>query len=149
MKDSHIGTYGVLGLIFYFLLFFQTICALSIPFVCAVLFCGDIWSKFCASQVVNVLPYARKEEEAKNKVIYDKMDVRQFVFGLFVAILPSLLFLPAEYWVALIVPAIIVSLLILLMKRKIQGYTGDCCGMLFLCAELSFYITILALSIHL
>lgn len=149
MKDSHIGTYGVLGLIFYFMLFFQTICALSIPFVCAVLFCGDIWSKFCASQVVNVLPYARKEEEAKNKVIYDKMNVRQFVFGLFVAILPSLLFLPAKYWIALIVPAIIVSLLILLMKRKIQGYTGDCCGTLFLCAELSFYITILALSIHL
>jgi adenosylcobinamide-GDP ribazoletransferase len=27
------------------------------------------------------------------------------------------------------------------MNRKIQGYTGDCCGALFLLTELSFYLT--------
>jgi adenosylcobinamide-GDP ribazoletransferase len=28
-----------------------------------------------------------------------------------------------------------------MMLRKIKGYTGDCCGALFLLIELSFYLT--------
>ncbi|MDE6655325.1 MAG: adenosylcobinamide-GDP ribazoletransferase, partial [Muribaculaceae bacterium] len=35
--------------------------------------------------------------------------------------------------------------LILLMKRRIGGYTGDCCGACFLLCELSFYLSISAL----
>lgn len=145
MKDSYIGTYGVLGLILYFLLFYTTLNHLPYLLVCAVLFCGDIWSKFCASQVVNLLPYARKEEDSKNKVIYERMNKQQLLISLVIAILPSLLLLKIKYWIALLIPAIVVYLLILLMKRKIQGYTGDCCGALFLFAELSYYLTILAL----
>ena len=34
-------------------------------------------------------------------------------------------------------------LLALLMHRKIQGYTGDCCGATFLLCELAFYLSIL------
>ena len=146
MKDSHIGTYGVLGLIIYFLLFFSVINHLPYLLACAVLFCGDIWAKFCASQVVNLLPYARNVENAKNKVIYDKMNIQQLLISFVVALLPSLILLPMRYWIALIVPAFVSYLLIIFMKRKIQGYTGDCCGALFLCSELSFYLMILALS---
>ena len=30
-----------------------------------------------------------------------------------------------------------------MMLRKLQGYTGDCCGALFLLVELSFYLNIM------
>ncbi len=31
------------------------------------------------------------------------------------------------------------------MKKKIQGYTGDCCGATFLLCELSFYLGIVVI----
>ena len=37
----------------------------------------------------------------------------------------------------------VMLLLALLMRRKIQGYTGDCCGATFLLCELSFYLSVL------
>ena len=40
-----------------------------------------------------------------------------------------------------LVPVTLFLLLIALMKRRIGGYTGDCCGALFLLCELSFYLT--------
>ncbi|WP_373722491.1 adenosylcobinamide-GDP ribazoletransferase, partial [Bacteroides heparinolyticus] len=43
-------------------------------------------------------------------------------------------------WVAAFFPIFTFALLCLLMKRRLQGYTGDCCGATFLLCELSFYI---------
>ena len=37
----------------------------------------------------------------------------------------------------------VMLLLALLMRRKIQGYTGDCCGATFLLCEMSFYLSVL------
>ena len=66
MKDSHIGSYGVIGLTCYFLLLLQ-LHHLPLELLCILVLCGDCWSKFCASQIVNYLPYARKEEESKKQ----------------------------------------------------------------------------------
>ena len=55
MKDSHIGSYGVIGLICYFLLLFQ-LHHLPLGLLCILVLSGDCWSKFCASQIVNYLP---------------------------------------------------------------------------------------------
>ena len=71
MKDSHIGTYGVLGLLFYFGLLWNLLSTLSLSLACMAVASGDAWSKFCSAQIINILPYARKEEESKAKVIYD------------------------------------------------------------------------------
>jgi len=35
----------------------------------------------------------------------------------------------------------VMLLLALQMRRKIQGYTGDCCGATFLLCELLFYLS--------
>ena len=68
MKDSHIGSYGVIGLICYFLLLFQ-LHHLPLGLLCILVLSGDCWSEFCASQIVNYLPYARKEEDSKSKTV--------------------------------------------------------------------------------
>ena len=72
MKDSHIGSYGVIGLICYFLLLLQ-LHHLPLGLLCILVLSGDCWSKFCASQIVNYLPYARKEEDSKSKTVYNRM----------------------------------------------------------------------------
>lgn len=138
MKDSHIGTYGVIGLIVYFLLMMQLI-HLSVPMLCMLVFCGDCWGKFCASQLINFLPYARKEEESKAKVIYNRMSVKEFIYCM-IGALPPLLLLPLRMWISLVASYLVFAFLVRLMKRRLQGYTGDCCGATFLLCELTFLL---------
>lgn len=149
MKDSHIGTYGVIGLIIYFLTLYQ-LSALPLQLLCVLVIAGDCWSKCVASQLILFLPYARKEEESKARIIYRRMSLKEEVVAWVGGLLPTLgltatgLF-PASFWPALAAPLISFILLMRLMKRRIQGYTGDCCGALFLLCELSYYLTCLML----
>jgi len=139
MKDSHIGTYGVVGLIVYFLLWSQMI-VLPLGILCAVAFCADVYSKWCVSHMVNLLPYARKEEESKAKVLYSRMTLPEVMVGTIAGWLPLLFLQPVGWGVACFCPPIVFLLLCGWMKRRIGGYTGDCCGAVFLLGELSFYI---------
>lgn len=145
MKDSHIGSYGVIGLILYFLLFYTLLCQLPLPLACVALLAGDSWSKFVASNLINLLPYARKEEESKAKMIYRRMSVVNFLLAAIGGGLWALLLLPGRYLWACLLPVVVFGGLVWLMQKKIQGYTGDCCGAVFLLSELSFYIGIVIL----
>ena len=140
MKDSHIVSYGVIGLIFYFGLFYLLVSSLPIKLAGCAILAGDPFCKGVSSMIINRLPYARKEEEAKNKTVYSRMTSREYVFSIICAFLP-LLWLPQPvYLLAGIFPVITWYFLTSFMKRKIQGYTGDCCGATFLLCELSFYM---------
>ena len=144
MKDSHIGTYGVISLIVYFLLMME-MRNIPLSLLCILVFCGDCWGKFCASQLINFLPYARKEEDSKAKVVYNRMNLREIWISILGGSIPFLIFLPSHLWMALIIPIVVLFFLVQLMKRRIQGYTGDCCGATFLLCELSFYLTTMIL----
>ena len=102
--------------------------------------CGDCWSKFCASQLINYLPYARKEEDSKAKVVYNRMSRKELISAFVCGLIPFVLLLPIRMWPATLFPLLTFALLCRLMKRRLQGYTGDCCGAAFLLCELSFYI---------
>ncbi|MBQ6205041.1 MAG: adenosylcobinamide-GDP ribazoletransferase [Prevotella sp.] len=143
MKDSHIGTYGVLALILYFATFYLCIESLTPTAAALTVMAGDAYCKMLAAQIVMFLPYARTEETAKNKTIYRKMSIKAGIILFFEGVLPMIpLFWITGIETALIfVPCIVMYFLFYLMNRKIQGYTGDCCGALFLLTELSFYLT--------
>ena len=143
MKDSHIGTYGVIGLIIYFLLMLE-LRHLPVSMLCTLILCGDCWGKLCASQLINFLPYARKEEDSKAKVIYNRMSSKELFICIIGGTLPLWL-LPLSLWGALVAPCLILAFLIHLMKRRLQGYTGDCCGATFLMCEMAFYLSALIL----
>lgn len=145
MKDSHIGSYGVIGLIVYFLLLLQ-LRHVPLNELCILVLCGDCWSKFCASQLINFLPYARKEEDSKAKVVYNRMSGGELAAAFVCGALPIVLLLPSKWWYAALLPLVTFLLLYRLMKRRLQGYTGDCCGAAFLLCELSFYIGCLILT---
>lgn len=142
MKDSRIGSYGVIGLILYFGCMLAVFISLPPMLACCAIMAGDPATKTIVAQLVNLLPYARKEEDSKAKIIYNRMKVRQFALTL-MGLIPMLLFLDSIYWLALIGPILIFTLLVYLMKKRLQGYTGDCYGASFLLCELSFYIAVL------
>ena len=149
MKDSHIGTYGVLALIFYFLLLVGIL--MSLPPMTAVfaILAADPMAKMLSAQIVNLMPYARREEEAKNKTVYRPISMGATVSLALQGLLPSvpfLLFAEVEWWQAALAPILTVTLLFILIWRRLRGYTGDCCGAVCLLTELSFYLAVLMLS---
>ncbi|MBO4674418.1 MAG: adenosylcobinamide-GDP ribazoletransferase [Bacteroidaceae bacterium] len=148
MKDSHIGTYGVIALIFYFALLCGVL--MSLPPMTAVfaIFAADPLAKMFSAQIVNFMPYARREEEAKNKTVYRPISMGATVSLALQGMLPSLplmLFTEVTWWLAVLAPVLTVTLLFLLIWKKLQGYTGDCCGAVCLLAELSFLLAALVL----
>ena len=142
MKDSHIGSYGVIGLILYFALLYTLLSSLPLALAGSAILAGDPFSKGVAGMIINRLPYARKEEEAKNKTVYSRMTTGEYTFCLFSALIPIFWLPEPIYFLAGLLPVLVFYSLTSLMKKKIQGYTGDCCGATFLLCELSFYLGI-------
>lgn len=160
MKDSHIGTYGVIALIFYFGITFYTttswvlalqgipnipVTAWAIWLICVM---QAIWARFLASFIVAVLPYARPAEEAKIRTVYAPWRWYNGVYVTVLAIGSYVLFqyllpypLPVmEIWLA--APVITLFVLYWKMRQGIQGYTGDCCGATVLLCELTMNIAL-------
>lgn len=145
MKDSRTGSYGIIGLILYFLLQFAVFSSLPIMVSCAVVLCADPFCKFAAATTINFLPYARTSEQSKSGVVYQAMRPFELVLAAVTGILPMLLFASSEYWIAALAPLLCSWLLVRWMKRRIGGYTGDCCGASFLICEGVFYLAFSAL----
>lgn len=139
MKDSRIGSYGVLGLIVYYLLGYALLRSLPPELTPAVLLCGDTFAKFVCSFVIKLLPYARKEEDSKAKVIYTPMRNNGVLLTAIGGLIPLIMFLPPFYSWACVLPVLIFIGLVSLFKHRINGYTGDCCGALFLLCESGFW----------
>ena len=148
MKDSHIGTYGVLGLIFYELLLGATLLSLPPEIAALAILTADPYSKMVASQLIIMMPYARTEETAKNKTVYRKIEWKAGVGLAIQGLLPMAAFLyytGLPWEMVIFLPCIVMYFLYLLIWHRLQGYTGDCCGAVCLLVELAVYLVICAL----
>ena len=145
MKDSHIGTYGVLALIVYMLTLWFALHSLTPINATLTILAVDPFAKMLSAQVIQMMPYARTEETAKNKTVYRKSPVAASIGLAFQGLLPIGLYLwwmqERVGWLLLIfIPLLVMSLLSLFIWKRLRGYTGDCCGALFLLTELSAYL---------
>lgn len=145
MKDSHIGTYGVLALIVYMLLLFFALHSLQPVDATLTILAVDPFAKMLSAQVIQLLPYARTEETAKNKTVYRKFSVAASIGLAIQGLLPIGLYIwwmmgRVSWLLLLLVPCLMMLFLYLFIKRRLQGYTGDCCGALFLLTELTAYL---------
>ena len=148
MKDSHIGTYGVIGLVLYLLLLFFCLSSMSLEMAALAILAADPYAKMLTAQLVSMMPYARREEEAKAKVIYRKITLVSGVSLAVQGLLPIglLVWYMGIAWEALIfIPALVMYFLYLLIWRRLHGYTGDCCGAVCLMVELSVYLTLMVI----
>ena len=176
MKDSHIGTYGVLGLIVGLGLLWASMSGLPLMrllpaaplhgphpvtggpwgfFVplrwgckgALILLYFDVAAKCAASLITGQLPYARTADGAKNQVVYVGRSLRGWLLHALRCVLALLLPVALLTWAGysrllwlLPVPYVVELLLMWWMRRRLGGYTGDCCGALFLLCELSLYL---------
>ena len=133
MKDSHIGTYGVIGLIFYELLLAAALISMTPEMAALTILAADPYA------------YARNEEDAKNKTVYRKMDWKAGISLAIQGLLPMAAYLwytGIRWDLIIFIPALVMYFLYLLIWRKIHGYTGYCCGAVCLLVELSIYLVV-------
>lgn len=143
MKDSRVGAYGLLGLIFlislkYFLLFEQTLNL--IPILISV----HALSRLAPIILIYRLDYVREDALSKIKPIGKKLKFWELMIAIIIAVLPLLLL---GFWgLILIVPLLIIQWLSAwFFKRHLGGYTGDCLGAAQQISEIILYACILIL----
>ena len=162
MKDSHIGTYGVIALIAYFALLFTALLSIGnlspltshlspltshLSLLALAIFAADPFAKMVTSQLILMMPYARTEETAKNRTVYRRPATLAGVLLALQGMLPLAVFLwlagDAVEWSTLIfVPCLMMYFLYRLIWNRLRGYTGDCCGAVCLLVELTFYMAL-------
>ena len=145
MKDSRIGTYGVLALVLYELLLATALTFMTPAMAALAILAADPYAKMLTAQLIIMMPYARNEEEAKAKVVYRKIDWQAGIRLAIQGLLPLVLFLwhtRLDWQLIVFVPCIVMYFLYLLIWKRLRGYTGDCCGAVCLLVELTFYLTI-------
>ena len=150
MKDSHIGTYGVIGLVIYFLLLAAALCSMTPTVAAVTIFAADPFAKMVASELVMMMPYARREDEAKARMVYRKIDVKAGISLAVQGLLPisGFIWLTGIAWELLFfIPCIVMYFLYLLIWRRIRGYTGDCCGAVCLLVELTVILVVCSQNI--
>ena len=149
MKDSHAGTYAILGLILYFLLTYNIMLNIEPKVLILFVLIADPFCKMLSSFITARLPYARTVDTSKIQAIYSQPTTKETTISLFFGLLPLLILiwlLPSFVYIfAIITPIALFFILTQWMQHKIQGYTGDCAGALFLLLEISMLLTFLAI----
>ncbi|MFI3295922.1 MAG: adenosylcobinamide-GDP ribazoletransferase, partial [Rikenellaceae bacterium] len=148
MKDSHIGTYGVITLACSILLKFLLISSLAqinveIMDTLVIMVLAQSTSRFTPIVMLSTTPYVRSEKSKATHASRGISALSLIVAGI-IAIAPLTLL----GWKAMSLYLAIGSLLIIVFRaytrRKIEGCTGDTLGALQQIAEILFYITIFA-----
>lgn len=147
MKDSHIGTYGTLGLMVYVLLLSAALFSMTPTMAAFAIVAADPFAKMVTAPLIIMLPYARSEQDAKAKTVYRRFDWRAGLSLTVQGLLPMAAFL---WWTGLswqwvvTLPCIVMYFLYLFLARTLRGYTGDCCGAVCLLVELTVYLVVCA-----
>lgn len=153
MKDSRIGTFGMLGLLLLMLLKFYALQSLALkPALIAIVIAQPL-SRFMAVTIIYTLPYVRENEDSKAKPVSKGISSAELALAGFFGLLPLALaiILFQHYILLLLLPALwlVRAYMSHKMRKWIGGYTGDCLGAvqqvsetvvyLFLCIEAWIY----------
>lgn len=143
MKDSHIGVFGVLGLVLILALKVAALnefSAREIPFI---LLTGQSISRLAPLQLMFRYDYAREQHSKIISATY-KLNKKEGVFALFLGLLP--LFLLPRICLWIVIPLFFATLLLgRYFHKHIGGYTGDCLGASQQISEVVFYLSLSAL----
>lgn len=155
MKDSRVGSYGVVALVMALLGKFVLLSALGERhcwLLLAALPAGHAVSRFCAVSLMRYLDYVREDSPgapgvpSKSRPVAHRLSRRSlWLAGGFalVGLVAIALLAPATLPAALLLSALATLWLRRLFLRWLGGYTGDCLGAVQQVTELAFYLGLL------
>ena len=145
MKDSRVGAYGVIGLIFMLATKFYLLYSFTASQLPVVLIAAHALSRWAAATFILTHQYVRENEDSKAKPVAKQFSVAHFLIASLFGILPLLLF-NNVYIFLLIIPVYTMKIYLgWYFKKWIGGYTGDCLGATQQLCEIIFYLSLLAL----
>jgi len=145
MKDSRVGTYGVVALVLALALKVLALGGLSTTAAALALFAAHGWARAAAVVAMRLTPYALRGEAGKWKPAPQGVRSGEVLCALALAIWP-LIFLPSGAIVAgLIGGAFPAVLLGLIARRLIGGHTGDVLGGIEQVFEVGFLLGVAAI----
>lgn len=155
MKDSRLGTYGVLGLVSALLLKISLLTAMPLSVAIVALIIGHTASRLLCISLLALLPYGGEIEHAKAKPMAQQLTPLQGLLSsgwlLLAGVLVLLLF-PAtvqqigvwQWLLALLLGLIATDYMRRLLRRRLEGYTGDGLGATQQLSEIAIYIGLAA-----
>jgi adenosylcobinamide-GDP ribazoletransferase len=146
MKDSRVGSYGVIGMILMLGTKFALLNQISIQFIPAALIAGHSLSRFASTSVIFTHQYVRENEDSKAKPLAKKMQFSDIILAAVFGTIP-LLFMQNYLFVLAIIPVFLARWYMMRYFVKwIGGYTGDCLGAVQQVTEVVFYIFVLLIT---
>jgi adenosylcobinamide-GDP ribazoletransferase len=140
MKDSRIGTYGVLALVAGVGMKVFALAALPIAIGAAALVSAHAGGRLAAVAVISMLPYAGGLSAAKIKPLGHGMKWSDLAIAAVFGVLPLLL-LPVAFGLpALAAGLIAAALAAMAARRLLGGYTGDVVGAVEQTFEIAFLL---------
>jgi adenosylcobinamide-GDP ribazoletransferase len=144
MKDSRVGSYGVIAMVLALLGKFVLLSSLAPALVPWALLAGHAVSRFCATTLLATMDYVRDDALSRAKPLATRLSGGNLFVALCFAVAP-LVWLP--WWKALagVALATVMTLwLAVKFRRWLGGYTGDCLGAVQQVAEIGFYLGLVA-----
>ncbi len=139
MKDSRVGTYGLVALFSVFLIKWQSLFALDTQAVWALVLVAGL-SRATAVSLTFVLPYQQLDVVSKSKPIATSLQKRALL-SIWLFVLPFSYFIPLSLTLSLLaILALSFILLFFYYRSQLQGYTGDLLGAAQQVTELSLYL---------
>ena len=144
MKDSRVGSYGVVATVLALLGKFVLLSALDAALVPWALIAGHALSRFCSTVLLATMDYVREDLLAKAKPLATRLTAGEMLVAL-AFVLAGLALLPMHNAVAGCAMAILATLwLAAKFRRWLGGYTGDCLGATQQLSKIAFYLGLLA-----
>jgi len=150
MKDSRIGSYGAIALVLALLLKAGLLAALAqagAANAAWTLFAAHAFSRLMPVGVAAMLPYVRQTQVSKSKDLASGTDWRIISGAVFWAALALALAAwqhPGPAWLGGMAGSALAWLAMCrLLRRRLQGYTGDALGATQQVCELAFYLGLL------
>ena len=155
MKDSRLGTYGVLGLVSALLLKISLLAAMPLSVAIVALIVGHTASRLLCISLLTLLPYGGEIEHAKAKPMAQQLTPLQALYSsgwLILTIILVTLMFPntmlqiglGKWLLALILALVATHYMRRLLRRRLDGYTGDGLGATQQLSEIAIYIGLAA-----
>lgn len=152
MKDSRLGTYGTVALIFMFGLKFYALLSIvdfyqgNLLILFLIFITYHALARTTGITVSFLLPYSREDENSKSKPLAKSFSWKEVLGALFFGFLPFIFLVQYSWYFLSIIP--VLGILILYAKyyfnKWIDGFTGDCLGAVEQFAEVFILLNIIA-----
>ena len=155
MKDSRLGTYGVLGLVSALLLKVTLLASMPLSVAIIALIIGHTASRLLCISLLALLPYGGEIEHAKAKPMAQQLTPLQGVLSggwlILAGVLVTIIFpntmhqIGLNQWLLTLLLALIATdYMRRLLYRRLEGYTGDGLGATQQLREVAIYLGLAA-----